>query len=287
MHFLLTKKLKYFMALMETRCLTKASEDLFITRSPLGKTINELEKMLGEKLFYREHGMYKPTKFALELYEQAQPVYKKIVHLEEYFIKSETSSHVNVILDSSFPDNIADVLLSSLNKSDFLLHVTRQKIYQEELDNFTHGPDVLIISHHDLVADTKLDCSSYYSSTLLLVTNKKLKQDPGGLEKIPLLMRSNMSDSATGRLTAILQRVLGFIPKIRYVNDNVFDCLLMAGNGKGGILLPLKTCELLNISREHTFLLEDLKLKVNYFYRKSSKNKKEITKIINYINTLF
>jgi len=79
MHFLLTKKLKYFMKVMEKGCLTKASEELFITRSPLGKTINELETLLGEQLFFRKHGLFKPTDYALNIYEKAEPLYRKII----------------------------------------------------------------------------------------------------------------------------------------------------------------------------------------------------------------
>jgi hypothetical protein len=53
------------------------------------------------------------------------------------------------------------------------------------------------------------------------------------------------------------------------------------------MLLPLKTCELININRENTILLNNLKIKMNYYYRKKTKNKKEINAIINHIAALF
>lgn len=285
MHFLLTKKLKYFMTVMEKKCLTKASEDLFITRSPLGKTINELETLLGEKLFMREHGLYEPTPFAQELYEHALPLYQRLIYLENYFINSAQGKYVNVLLDEAFPDNVADVLISCLSKSEYLLHIHRVRICQDDLDNIS--PDTLIISIYDFCVEGDIVNEQTYSSTLLLIVNKMLRENEEGLSKVPLLIRSNMAGIANGILTACLQKNFGFTPKIRCVNGTVFDSLLMVGKGSGIMLLPIRTCELMNINRDHTIMLDNLKFKVNYYYGKVTKNRKEINNIIKHINTLF
>jgi DNA-binding transcriptional LysR family regulator len=287
MHFLLTKKLKYFMTVMEKKCLTKASEDLFITRSPLGKTINELETLLGEKLFLREHGLYEPTLFALEVYEQALPLYHKLLNLEEYLLNSSQSRRINIILDTTFPDNLADIIFSSLNKTGFIFHLSRKTLIQDDIDNIESGADTLFITHKDLPAEPDIQAQHVFTSSILLVMNNAVKASPEDLLNVPLIFRSNVIGANIGRITSELKKTLGFIPKIRYINGSIFDCLLMAGKGSGMMLLPLKTCELININRENTLLLNDLKLKINYYYRKKAKNKKEINAIINHITALF
>lgn len=287
MHFLLTKKLKYFMTVMEKKCLTTASEALFITRSPLGKTINELETLLGEKLFLREHGMYEPTLFAQEVYEQALPLYHKLLNLEEYLLHSCQSRRINIILDTAFPDNLADIICSSLNKTDFLFHLSRKPLIQDDIDNIEPGPDTLFITHKDLAAEPEIQEQHAFTSSVLLVMNDAVKSVPEDLLNVPLIFRSNMVGANIGRITSELQKNLGFSPKIRYINGSIFDFLLMTGNGSGMMLLPLKTCELININRENTILLNNLKIKMNYYYRKKTKNKKEINAIINHIAALF
>ena len=287
MNFLLTKKLKYFMTVMEKKCLTKACEDLYITRSPLGKTINELETLLGEKLFLREHGLYEPTLFAREVYEQALPLYHKLINFEEYLLSSSQSRRINIILDAAFPNNLSDIIYSSLTRTDILFNISRKPLLQEDIDNIEPGPDTLFITHKDLVADPEIQEQQAFTSPLLLVMNHAVKTSPEKLLNTPLIFHSNASGENSSRITAQIQKHLGFTPKIRYINGTIFDCLLMAGAGTGIILLPLKTCELININRENTVLLNELKLKINFYYRKKTKNKKEISALINHITTLF
>ncbi|WP_297116163.1 LysR family transcriptional regulator [uncultured Enterobacter sp.] len=287
MHFLITKKLKYFITVMEKKCLIKASEDLFITRSPLGKTINELEALLGEKLFLREHGLYQPTTFAQDVYEQALPLYNKLLKLEEHLLNSYHSRRVNVVLDAAFPDNLADIICTSLNKSDFLFCFERKEINQNDVEELEFGPDTLFITHKAFVPEQTFQVRQSVSSSLLLIANNVLKTAPMKLVNVPLLLRNNASSINIERHTESFQKGLGFMPKVRYVNDSVFDNLLMAGKGKGMILLPLKTCELININRENTLLLNELRIKINYYFHKKTRKSKQITEIINHINTLF
>lgn len=287
MHFLLTKKLKYFMTVMEEGCLAKACEYLYITRSPLGKTINELEELLGEKLFLREHGMYQPTQFAREVYEQTLPVYQKLINLEHHLIHSESNRYIHVVLDSAFPENIADVILSRLKRSDFSLKLTRKKVCQDDLDALSPGPDVLIISNSELVVDEHIEATHYLSSPFLVVANQSIKHDASCLTALPILVRHSLPGLIVSRVTRELQQSLGFTPKARYVEGNLVDCLLLMGSGNGFMMLPLKTCELMNINRENTFLLDNMKIKVNYYFRKKGGCKQNINDVVKYINTLF
>lgn len=272
---------------MEYKCLTKASEILFITRSPLGKTISELETLLGEKLFIREHGLYQPTHFAQEVYEQALPLYQKLLNLEEYLINSCHSRRINIILDDSFPDNLADIMYSSLSKTEFIFHFSRKTINQDIIDSMAPGPDALFITLKNLVPDSDTQRQNATSSSFLLVSNHPIDSPRESIKNTPLLFRSNMAGTNVGYPGSLLQKKLGFTPKIRYINGTVFDCLLMTGKGSGLMLLPLKTCALININRNNTLLLDELKLTTYFYYRQKARNRKEINAIINHIAALF
>ena len=285
MHFLLTKKLKYFMTVMEKKCLTKASEELFITRSPLGKSINELEVMLGDKLFFRKHGLYQPTHFAQNIYDKTLPIYKEILLLEEDLLRANKKKKMSVVVDKEFPDNVADVIVSSITKSDFFCEIKRGEISQEYIDSSMLSPDTVFITNSRFVTTEDIDYVESNSSAFLLIINKALKNNNKNLENLPLLIRKNLSNKSHKNLMLYLNKMLGFTPKINYVEGDVFDCLLMAGNGMGMMLLPLKTCELINISREHTILLSKARIITNFYYRKKSKN--ELKEIIKHINSLY
>lgn len=287
MHFLLTKKLKYFMTVMEKRCLNKACEELFITRSPLGKTINELETLFGEKLFIRQHGLFKPTEYALEIYEQTEPLYRKIMHIEDRLGTTRKKNVTQIILDSTFPDNPADIIESSLKKSLLPYQLSRRKITQEDFDAGELGHNTLIVSNNHFPVQQTVVAQSHSSSALLLITNSELKNAPEKLAEIPLLVRENMVTRAQMRLSGMLEKAVHFTPRIRGVNGSILDFLLMSANGTGYMLLPLTTCEMMNINRSHTILLDGIRITTYFYSRRSARNNEELTKIIKHVSKLF
>jgi DNA-binding transcriptional LysR family regulator len=287
MNFLLTKKLKYFMMVMEKRCLNKACEELFITRSPLGKTINELEILFGEKLFIRQHGLFEPTKYALDIYTQTEPLYRKIMLIEDQLDTTKKHNVAQIILDSTFPDNPADILESSLKKSRLPYQLCRRKITQEDIDAGELSHNTLIVSNNLFPVPQTAVVQSHSSSALLLITNCELKDQPEKLAEIPLLVRENMVTSAQMHLPGVFEKAVHFTPKIRGVNGSILDFLLMSANGTGYMLLPITTCEMLNINRSHTILLDNIRVTTYFYYRRNTKNNEVLTNIIKYISKLF
>ncbi|MCY5633873.1 LysR family transcriptional regulator, partial [Salmonella enterica subsp. enterica serovar 1,4,[5],12:i:-] len=64
MDFLINKKLKIFITLMETGSFSIATSVLYITRTPLSRVISDLERELKQRLFIRKNGTLIPTEFA-------------------------------------------------------------------------------------------------------------------------------------------------------------------------------------------------------------------------------
>lgn len=74
------RQLKYFLKVYETRCITAAAKELFISPQGLSKTIASLEEELGVPLFLHKHNRISPTKNAVRLVAHANNI------LDEYDI---------------------------------------------------------------------------------------------------------------------------------------------------------------------------------------------------------
>ncbi|ECK3846829.1 LysR family transcriptional regulator, partial [Salmonella enterica] len=72
MDFLINKKLKIFITLMETGSFSIATSVLYITRTPLSRVISDLERELKQRLFIRKNGTLIPTEFAQTIYRKVK-----------------------------------------------------------------------------------------------------------------------------------------------------------------------------------------------------------------------
>ena len=66
------KQIRYFLKLYETGSMHKAAETLYISQQGLSKSIQELEKDLRVKLFYRQASGVVPTEAGSYFYEEAK-----------------------------------------------------------------------------------------------------------------------------------------------------------------------------------------------------------------------
>ncbi|MDR1961285.1 MAG: LysR family transcriptional regulator [Gracilibacteraceae bacterium] len=76
------QQLRYFTAISQTLNYTRASEQLYISRQALSKAIHELEKELGEPLFFIDKNKLHPTPFARMLYGNVHQVLSAFGDLE-------------------------------------------------------------------------------------------------------------------------------------------------------------------------------------------------------------
>lgn len=82
------QNLRYFVAVAQTLNITKAAEQLYISRQALSKAIHEFEKECGSDLFLRSNGKLQLTPHGRELLEKSLP----IMDLFNDFEKSANSS---------------------------------------------------------------------------------------------------------------------------------------------------------------------------------------------------
>ncbi|WP_075980496.1 LysR family transcriptional regulator [Bacillus massilinigeriensis] len=76
-------ELKCFSKVCQTKNLTRAAKELFITQQALSRTINNIEKQMGTKLFYRNSRGVTLTDFGEYLYKKAERLLKEFDTFQE------------------------------------------------------------------------------------------------------------------------------------------------------------------------------------------------------------
>src|SRR5471030_1325394 len=106
MNRLLSKSVRYFIAVMDEKNISHAARNLHITRSPLGKAIVELEESIGSKLFIRKGNTLQPTEQAIHLYKQLKPVFESLLSIEDVFFYKKSPSQLRLFVDEAYPCNL-------------------------------------------------------------------------------------------------------------------------------------------------------------------------------------
>lgn len=83
----LSKELINFITVAKYKSLTKAAEELFITQSPICRSIKKLEYTIGKKLFFRCANGLALTSDGVTLYQSILPFYEDIKNLESGYKK--------------------------------------------------------------------------------------------------------------------------------------------------------------------------------------------------------
>lgn len=81
------KDLRYFIAVSNTLNITKAAQDLFISRQALSKSIRELERKCGTELFKRDKSRLELTLFGKDILEKAIPIVQGFDEFEDYTLQ--------------------------------------------------------------------------------------------------------------------------------------------------------------------------------------------------------
>ena len=76
---------KTFCCVAENKSISKSAEEMFVSQSAITQAIQKLEKMLGEKLFYRNKSGVELTEMGKNLYEHIKESVKTLSNAEELF----------------------------------------------------------------------------------------------------------------------------------------------------------------------------------------------------------
>ncbi|MER2474952.1 helix-turn-helix domain-containing protein [Photorhabdus laumondii] len=88
----ISKELSSFIAVAKNKSINKATKELFITESPICRSLKKLEFLLGVKLFIRKgHGLVL-TKEGEYLYHKISLIYEQLKKIENDY-KSDKSPY--------------------------------------------------------------------------------------------------------------------------------------------------------------------------------------------------
>ncbi|TBL64051.1 helix-turn-helix domain-containing protein [Hafnia paralvei] len=87
-----SKKLHYFMVVSESLCISAASEKLYVTPSPISKSISAIEDELGCLLFLRNSKGIQLTDDGFQLFKELIPVYNTLKEIELKFKSNKNGS---------------------------------------------------------------------------------------------------------------------------------------------------------------------------------------------------
>jgi DNA-binding transcriptional LysR family regulator len=179
MSFFLSKKIRYFVTVMDARSLSQAADKLHITRSPLGKAIAELESTVGEKLFMRKGNYLEPTEVANFIYNRLKPIYESLLSLEENFSATRKGDHLRLYIDKCFPKNIFDILVGLHFNHKYSIRVERRAFSEETILELYNDPQAAFLTLResdilDLHGYASIKCNS--RKTYLIYANNQKNQ---------------------------------------------------------------------------------------------------------------
>lgn len=115
----ISKRMRNFILLAQTKSIARAAEKIHMTASPFGKSIVSLEEQIGYPLFTRKDNSITLNKAGQDLYQKLFPVYERLSAIEnEIHSSTQRSQKVMIGIDNTYPTIIFDQLISLGDKYD-------------------------------------------------------------------------------------------------------------------------------------------------------------------------
>ncbi|WP_367299364.1 LysR family transcriptional regulator [Hafnia alvei] len=174
--FVLSKNLNLFMITAQELSFKKAAKRLFITPSPLGKSINNLEEQLGYELFTRSNDGLKLTSKGNCLYTELLPKYEELVKLENEIVRGRGLTQ-NPIIKIGVNNyyfwglcSALDNLLTQYNYNIQIINIDTDipyNLHNENIDFYIHNGDAL-------ESYANIESTQLQGDRLMLMTGKDL-----------------------------------------------------------------------------------------------------------------
>ncbi|EAA5259349.1 LysR family transcriptional regulator [Salmonella enterica subsp. enterica] len=177
MGIFLSRKMHYFMVLMDKRNFTKAAEELCITRSPLSKVITEIEEILGGRLFHRRHNELEPTGLALSYYDRCKHLYDSLLSLENAHKQKSETQQLHLRFDISVPENLVRHIDAIVKSENTNAKIKRTEITIDDLSALPQEKDQVICSLRPLGGANLVSCDSWEGSRVVRLRSSRYKNN--------------------------------------------------------------------------------------------------------------
>lgn len=237
MNLLLSRKMRYFITLMETCCINAAAEKLCITRSPLGKILSELEGDIGSPLFKRKYNNLEPTSIAVRLYDRVKPLYESICKIESEFPCRNNKNVLELVFDCDVPESTFNFFSLKFDLLGLPIYCRRAQDYENISPKtlqiyslyFTNSP----WSYPDYIKEIDLG-----PEHLILASYNIPIEDSCATNTIPLLVKTN--EIPAGMFNNALNAIKKQIPNsiIKECDMDLPQLLLQSKATSAALILP-------------------------------------------------
>lgn len=284
MGFFVGKKLHYFVVVMETRCLNQAAEKLCITRSPLGKFINDLEDYFKEKLFVRRYNTLEPTESALKLYERIRPAYNALLSVEDASIQKKGGG-INILFDYTIPCSIICNLIAQINRKRESVSYQYVYINKEKIDSLVEKENTIIISYRKHMHPLKIRTVNFPKENLIVFYPNSITTanfyNVDIMRDIPLLIKRRGKDSEEfkGFFSQVIKKVLP-CTYIEETDDDTTSALYRVVSGKAIVILPERVADIFTVKDVNKYKVNELECNMVLMFNEGIGRDKQLNEII-------
>lgn len=237
MGIFVSRKMQYFMVLMDKRNFAKAAEELCITRSPLSKVLSEIEDALGGKLFYRKHNELEPTELALNYYVRCKQIYCTLLTLENEHKTSSQPPKLTFRFDISTPEIFVRHIDLMAKAENLNVSITREMITVDDLTSLPNDKNQAIFSLRPLGGAHLASCGAWEGSNIVELSS--IQNQKNGTNNDYFVWKDNNHSYYKNRFISLLKE-RDIEPRFIDHNYDISTLLLMVRVGKGKLITSEK-----------------------------------------------
>ncbi|GKX54338.1 hypothetical protein SOASR030_04500 [Leminorella grimontii] len=271
MNTFINKRLQYFMMAMETQCLNKAAEQLCITRSPLGKSLSDLESILSERLFIRKYNKLEPTEIAFKIHKRLLPIYHELLSLENDLNPRKRGKKFHIIFDLSVPHLMVCNFIKQFDIANFSVTYHYVYVAAKEFEFLLANKHTILISYRSHVPIPHIKKITLEQESVVICCPGNIHENDFSsrevMNNIPILIRkkSNGGDELKGMLSNVIGKTYPCF-RIEDVDEDMTSMLLSVINGKAMLIMPERIAGLFNIKHINKYEFADLKVSLSIHY---------------------
>lgn len=236
MGIFLSRKMHYFMVLMDKKSFTKAAEELCITRSPLSKVVTEIEETLGGRLFHRKHNELEPTDLAQDYYIRCKQLYSSLLSLDNEHKTQMQPKRLDFRFDISTPEIFVRYISSIAKSVNINVNITREMITINDLSALPTEANQVIFSLRPLGGANLVSCDSWEGSNIVKLSSRYNKENTG---QNFFIWKDNYHSYFENRYSSLLEEY-NIKPTFLEHNYDIATLLFMVNTGKGSVITTEK-----------------------------------------------
>ncbi|EIV1878222.1 LysR family transcriptional regulator [Salmonella enterica] len=281
MGIFISRKMRYFMVLMEKKNFAKAAEELCITRSPLSKVVAEIEDSFGDKLFYRKYNELVPTELAWDHYEHCKQLYDTLLKLESEHKARLKPKRLTFRFDISTPEIFVRHIDIMAKAENLNITISREIITIDDLTSLPYDNNQAIFSIRTLGEKNLVTYDSWEGSNIVELSSKR--NNKNAPKNNYFVWKDSNQLYFKNRFTSLL-KYKGITPEFIAHNYDISTLLLMVRIEKGKVIASEKFAtwyknDEINIERLNSHVRCHL-----YYNDVSGDNRKTIMEIKRIIN---